>query len=139
VQAGNAETSGDAGVRSTLTRWLLALPLLFGVAAQLWWLASALGVGTDMSFHPGNLAIGLVPALLFGAGAVLVLTQRPSRLVWAALLLCGAALTVVQLADLVQDGDPGELMLFPPYLTVVATLELERLRHLSPSDTTEQL
>ena len=138
VQAGDTAVSGDVRARSMLTRWLVALPLLFGVAAQLWWSALALGAATDMSFHPGNLAVGLVPAVLYAIAAVLLLGDRPQRLAWIVLLLLGAALTAVVLAYLVQYREPGELMLFPPYLAVVAMVELERLRRRSPSEATEQ-
>ncbi len=139
MQHSDTGASGDLPVRrSQLRRWLLALPLLVGAAFQFVGVALPLVVA-DASRDPRNLAIFLVPGLLYGLAAALLLGNRPQRLIWAALILCGAVLTAVHLAYLVQYREPGELMLFPPYLTAVAMFELERRRRRSPSDATVQL
>lgn len=139
MQAATEVTTGGEPVRrSALARWLLAIPLLLGAAGQIWWLAMALGVGTDMGFDVGNVAIGAVPAVLYGVAAVLVLADRPGRLIWIVLLFCGAGLTLVCLGYLVEYREAGELMVFPPYLSVLAGVELVRLHRRSSSDACEQ-
>jgi hypothetical protein len=140
VQHSNTGASGDVPVRrSALIRWLVALPLLVGAALQLYAVALELGFRTDMSFDPVNVVIFLVPSLLYGLAATSLVGDRSQRLVWGVLLLCGAALTAVHLSYLVQYRDPGPLMLFPPYLTVVAMFELERRRRRRASDAAVQL
>jgi hypothetical protein len=138
VQADDTGVAPGTVKRSPLRRWLLALPLLIGLAFQL--VAVALPyVVADASRDPRNAAIFLVPGLLYGLAAALLVGDRPQRLVWTVLLFCGAVLTAAHLAYLVQYREPGELMLYPPYLTAVAMFELERRRRRRPSGASVQL
>jgi hypothetical protein len=119
--------SGDRG--NTVTRLVLVLPLALGILGALYHAAVALSTGgQDALFYLASAALALAPALLYALAAIAVLRGRRSRPAWAALLVFGLALSALIAYYLWRYREGGVLLFVPPYLAVLALVELLRGR-----------
>jgi hypothetical protein len=124
---GTTPASGDRGI--TFTRLVLVLPLTLGILGALYHAAVALSTGgQDARFYLASAALALAPALLYALAAVAVLRGRRSRPAWALLLVLAVALSAVTAYYLWQYREGGVLLFVPPYLAVLALVELLRGR-----------
>lgn len=124
---GSRRGRGSATLGPPAVRCLLALPLALGVAGNLMLLNALLREpGQDARYYILNAAICLVPAMLYGLAALLLVAAGARPVVWIVLLACGLALSGVGLFYLITVG-PGELFLVPPYLVAVSVVQLAAL------------
>ncbi len=129
MQADLSTTPGSPGRAVARTRIVLVLPFALGILGALYHATVALTTsGQDVLFYLASAAISLAPALLYALAAVLVLGGRRSRPAWAVLLVFGVVLSAVTAYYLWQYREGGVLLLVPPYLAVIALVELLRPR-----------
>jgi len=113
----------------TLWRVVLVLPLAFGIYGHLSGLAWLPRTpDQDTLFYVVGAAVQFTPLLLYAVAAFLVLTGRRPFAGWTVLFVCGLVLSAVVLYYLWQYREWGILMVVPPYLTVLALVELLRER-----------
>jgi hypothetical protein len=118
----NGAASGSDARHRRLWRWLLVLPLAYGVCEWIVLLPRVFDTpGQDASYYLGGLAIVLTPALVYTAAAVLVLSHRQHRLAWLVLLACGVGLILWYVAYTLRFYPWDNHMVLPIYVTVLAT------------------
>ena len=120
---------GWRGRRISLTQVLLVLPFALGILGALFAVAVALGTsGQGALFYLASALISLTPALLYALATLLVLSGRRSAPAWALLVVCGVVLSAVSAYYFWQYREWGVLMVVPPYLALIALIELLRTR-----------
>ena len=116
------DSAGTQGFH--LLRYVLVLPLAWGVYGAASGIAGSIAMtGQDALFYLVDLVIYLAPAIVYATAAVMLVTDQRLRAGWYALLACGLALSAID-AFYVLQGTIGDLMIVPPYLTVVAVVQL---------------
>ena len=122
------QTQGEGTTATSRTlasvRWLLVVALAVAVVLHAIMAVREFSVADQAaSFYLINIAVDLVPALVYAAAVGFVLVGRGTRVAWSALFAGGLALAVISGFYLVTAGF-GELMLPPVCLVALSLLQL---------------